>query len=44
MQYLKGRNLNQVLADEGSEGLPLSRILALLTPVAEGIDRAFQRH
>lgn len=44
MEFLVGRNLNQVLAQEGVPGLPLKRILELLQPVAVALDYAHEYH
>lgn len=42
MEYLVGEDLDSVLAREGC--LPLDRVLALLRPVAEALDYAWERH
>lgn len=42
MEYLEGEDLDAVLARE--KRLPLDRVLALLNPVAEALDYAWERH
>ena len=42
MEYLEGEDLDAVLARE--KRLPLGRVLALLDPVAEALDYAWERH
>jgi len=42
MEYLEGEDLDAVLARESR--LPLERVLALLDPVAEALDYAWERH
>ena len=42
MEYLEGEDLDAVLARE--KRLPLDRVLALLDPVAEALDYAWERH
>lgn len=42
MECLEGEDLDSLLAREGA--LPLSRTLALLRPVAEALDYAWERH
>jgi len=42
MEYLDGEDLDAVLARAGN--LPLERVLALLDPVADALDYAWERH
>ncbi|MFC5481141.1 SUMF1/EgtB/PvdO family nonheme iron enzyme [Massilia suwonensis] len=42
MECLEGEDLDSLLAREGA--LPLARVLALLRPVAEALDYAWERH
>lgn len=42
MEYLEGEDLDAVLARE--QHLPLERVLALLDPVADALDYAWERH
>lgn len=46
MEYLEGEDLDAVLAREMGQGrrLPLDRVLALLDPVADALDYAWDKH
>ncbi|MGF6276122.1 formylglycine-generating enzyme required for sulfatase activity [Massilia sp. UYP11] len=46
MEYLEGEDLDAVLAREAQQGrrLPLDHVLALLGPVADALDHAWDKH
>jgi len=43
MEYLKGQDLDQYLLERGEQGLGLERTLAILKPIAKGLDYAHSR-
>jgi len=44
MEYLTGRSIDKVLAEEGTPSIPLKRVIELLRPVARAVDWAYDQH